>query len=292
MNSKAIILTCNSTFGLVNFRLPLMKRLQREGYRVVAIAPRDEYAEELESAGIELHHWDLSARSTNPYSEILAVWQLIKLYRAVQPVICFHYTIKAVLYGAISAHVNSIRFVSIITGLGYVFLNDGVVPRVSRWLYRLLLRRSFRVWFLNREDREEFLQLGLVRPAAAEVLPGEGVDTNHFRMSSETEGGEISKFIKFLVISRLLGDKGIYELVAAIDLFRARGFCAKFSVLGARGSKNPTAIPDSVVDRWVNEGKFEYLGTALDVRPYIQAADCVVLPSYREGLPRARLSSP
>lgn len=165
-----------------------------------------------------------------------------------------------------------------------------MVSRISRWLYRVLLGRSFRVWFLNQADREEFVQQGLVGAEVAEVLPGEGVDTNYFRpdFTIKKRHREVAHF---LVISRLLGDKGIYELVDAIELLKSRGCRLKVSILGARGAKNPTGIPDTVVDGWVQDGKIEYLGTALDVRPHIQAADCVVLPSYREGIPRALLEA-
>lgn len=267
--------------------MALMRRLQAEGYRVVAVAPRDEYSAQLEAAGIEFHDWHLSARSTHLSSEVRALSQLIGIYKTLRPHLCFHYTVKAVLYGALAARWTGIRYVSVITGLGYVFLNEGIVSRGARLLYRLLLNNSFRVWFLNQADLNEFVRLRLVRAEKAEIIPGEGVDTDHFRPYAGTETTEVN----FLVVSRLLGDKGIVEFVAAVVLLRERGHRFKAHILGARGTKNPTGIPDHVVDNWVRCGIVNYLGTTQDVRPFLQMATCVVLPSYREGIPLALLEA-
>lgn len=264
-----------------------MRRLQSEGYRVVAVAPRDEYSAQLEAAGIEFHDWHMSARSTYLFAEVRALSQLIGIYKTLRPHLCFHYTVKAVLYGALAARCTGIRYVSVITGLGYVFLNEGIVSRAARLLYRLLLNNSFRVWFLNQADLDEFVRLRLVKAEKAEIIPGEGVDTDHFRPFTDTGTTEVN----LLVVSRLLADKGIVEFVAAVGLLRERGHSFKAYLLGARGTKNPTGIPDHVVDNWVHCGTVNYLGTTQDVRPFLQMATCVVLPSYREGIPLALLEA-
>ena len=264
-----------------------MRRLQAEGYRVVAVAPRDEYSAQLEAAGIEFHDWHLSARSTHLSSEVRALSQLIGIYKTLRPHLCFHYTVKAVLYGALAARWSGIRYVSVITGLGYVFLNEGIVSRGVRLLYRLLLNNSFRVWFLNHADLDEFVRLRLVKAEKAEIIPGEGVDTVHFQPYASTKTTEID----FLVVSRLLADKGIVEFVTAVGLLRERGHSFKAHILGARGTKNPTGIPDHVIEDWVRCGIVNYLGTTQDVRPFLQMATCVVLPSYREGIPLALLEA-
>jgi len=287
MMTKTIVLTCNSSFGLVNFRMALMRRLQSEGYRVVAVAPRDEYSAQLEAAGIEVHDWHLSARSTHLSSEVRALSQLIGIYKTLRPDLCFHYTVKAVLYGALAARWTGVRYVSVITGLGYVFLNESIVSRCARLLYRLLLNNSFRVWFLNHADLDEFVRLRLVKAEKAEIIPGEGVDTDHFQPIKRAEATEIN----FLVVARLLRDKGIFEFVDAVGLLRERGHRFKANILGERGNNNPAGIPDYVVDNWVECGIVNYLGTTRDVRPHLQAASCVVLPSYREGIPLALLEA-
>ena len=287
MTTKTIVLTCNSSFGLANFRMALMRRLQAEGYRVVAVAPRDEYSAQLEAAGIEFHDWNLSARSTQLWNEVRALSQLISIYKILRPHLCFHYTVKAVLYGALAARRIGIRYVSVITGLGYVFLNESIISRGARLLYRLLLNNSFRVWFLNHADLKKFLQLQLVKSEKADIIPGEGVDTDHFQPYAGSKPNKAN----FLVVSRLLGDKGIVEFVTAVGLLRKRGHDFKANILGARGTNNPTGIPDNVVDNWVQSEIVNYLGTTQDVRPHLQMATCVVLPSYREGIPLALLEA-
>ncbi len=290
MSGKTLILTCNSSFGLANFRMGLIRRLQSEGYHVVAVAPRDAHSVQLEAAGVEFYDWHLSARSARPLQEVRAIVQLMQIYRRVRPSLSFHYTVKAVIYGAIAARRAQTRFVSVITGLGYIFLNDGVVSRVARALYRLVLKRSHRVWFLNRADVDEFVRFRLVDRSLAEVIPGEGVDTAHFRPGL-FPSRPVGLPTDFLMVSRLLADKGVYEFVDAVRLLRSRGWSFTARILGARGAENPTAITDNVVDGWVHEGLIEYLGTAIDVRSYLAQTDCVVLPSYREGVPRALLEA-
>lgn len=291
--TKRILLTCNSSFGLANFRMGLIRRLLSEGFEVIAAAPRDDHSQALKEAGVEFHDWHLSARSTNPFSELTSLVQLIGIYHRTSPDICFHYTVKAVIYGALAASIVGTRFVSVITGLGYIFLNDSPAAHVARRLYKLLLGKSFRVWFLNQTDLDEFVHFKLVSSVLAEVIPGEGVDTKHFVPAAlpQQRSYDNGDACQFVMVSRLLSDKGIVEFIDAIRILRQGGHRLRALILGGRGDENPTAIPDDFIDAWVNEGLIEYPGKVADVRPFVGGADCVVLPSYREGLPRALLEA-
>ena len=174
-----------------------------------------------------------------------------------------------------------IPYLPVTTGLGYVFLKRGLVSVVAKWLYRLAFRRARRVWFLNSDDVATFRRSGLVAADRVEQLPGEGVDLAHFALTDAPEGPGVT----FLLVGRMLTDKGVREFVEAAGYVRQHHPEARFQLLGAVWRDNPAAISAEQLEAWQWTGAVEYLGATSDVRPYVAAADCVVLPSYREGVP-------
>lgn len=289
MSQLTIALCCNTSFGVVNFRAGLIRCLVERGHRVVVVAPRDAYSGRLASLGAEYVEWDVCARSTRIVGELRALRQLMRIYRDISPDIAFHFTIKAVIYGAIAARRIGTPFVSVITGLGYVFLNENWTSKLSRTLYRYTLNGSREVWFLNKDDCNAFETLELVEPSRVRLLPGEGVDMDHF--APDDTGAPVSECRSFLMIARLLKDKGVFEYVEAARAVRRRDPHVQFLLVGPADSANPTAIRRSQVQEWEDEGAIRYLGAVDDVRPAIRATTCVVLPSYREGTPRALLEA-
>jgi glycosyltransferase involved in cell wall biosynthesis len=176
-----------------------------------------------------------------------------------------------------------------IAGLGTVFVNAGATRWLVERLYRLALSRSSRVFFQNTTDHQQFLDRSIVEPRRTEVLPGSGVDSVHFAPRARHVA---SRTFNFLFIGRLLREKGVPEFVEAARRIRRDAPTATFRVLGFAGVSNPSAIQLHELRKWVDEGSIEYLGEAVDVRPYIADADCVVLPSYyREGVPRSLLEA-
>ena len=289
--AKTIILCCNTTFGVANFRAGAIRALVAQGHRVIVVAPRDGYVDAIEALGARFEHWQLSGRSTNVLGELTSLVHLIRLYRRHRADIAFHFTIKAVLYGAIAGKLAGTPFVSVVTGLGYVFMNETPLSALAMGMYRMTLRWSKRLWLLNADDHAALLRRRLISPGLqVEILPGEGIDLTYFVLSplpSRSNPGETI----LLMIARLLADKGVFELVEAARQVRARRPDVRVQILGAIDSDNPTAIPQSQIDAWCAEGVIEHLGTCRDVRPFIANADAVVLPSYREGLPRALLEA-
>lgn len=290
-NGLTITLCCNTAFGVANFRAGVVRELVALGHRVVVIAPEElVHFETLRRDGAECIDWPVSARGVNPWREVVAIRRLMKIYATVKPDVAFHYTIKPVIYGAIAASRLGIRSVAVITGLGYVFLNRSWVSRVARAMYSSTLRRSQEVWFLNSEDLDTFRDLGALKGVPVRALPSEGVDTSHFapvpRGSASSDGKRT-----FLMVGRLLRDKGTLEFIEAARRMRQLGLNVRCQILGAIGDANPTAIAREEVQSWCAEGVVEYLGTLTDVRPAIAAADCIVLPSYREGVPRTLLEA-
>jgi glycosyltransferase involved in cell wall biosynthesis len=199
------------------------------------------------------------------------------------------YTAKPNVYGSLAAQALGIPVINNVSGLGTAFIRQGLLTRIVSGLYRLAFRRSARVFFQNPEDQDLFVSAGIVPPEKTALLPGSGIDLARFAPVAPRERGE--RPFTFLLVARLLWDKGVGEYAEAARLVRARHPAARFQLLGFLDVANRTAVPRADVERWVAEGIIDYLGHAEDVRPLLAAADCVVLPSYREGLPRTLLEA-
>ena len=183
----------------------------------------------------------------------------------------------------------SIPVINNVSGLGTAFIRDTWVTQIARLLYRVALRSSRKVFFQNEDDRQLFLDLKLVEVEKTGLLPGSGINLARFRPVENRKAKEHP--FRFLLAARLLYDKGVGEYVAAARIVRRQRPHVTFALLGFLDAENPTAIPRREISRWVQEGIVEYLGTADDVRPYFAEADCIVLPSYREGTPRTLLEA-
>ncbi|UVA78869.1 glycosyltransferase family 4 protein [Pandoraea commovens] len=290
------VLLCSNTFwSIYNFRRGPIAALLAAGHPVHVAAPDDEFAARLAEMGCVVHCVPMAAKGQNPVQDLGLMWRLYRLYRKVRPAVVFHYTIKPNIYGSIAAHFARIPAVSMTTGLGYVFIRESLTTRLARQLYRVAFRHTLENWFLNVEDHRAFVDGGLVALAKTRLLPGEGVDLAHFAKApwpaSDTSPDQAPSPMRFLLIARLLRDKGVLEYVEAARTLRAQMPHVTFQILGAADVENPTAISRSEVEAWQREGIVEYLGTTSDVRPLIANAHCVVLPSYREGLSRTLLEA-
>ncbi len=288
---QTIALTCNSAFGIENFRGGLIDGLIAHGYEVLVVAPYDKAVfDRLQSRGATCVAWQLRPRSTGIAGELGAVRQLVGIQHKFQPSLTFNYTAKPIIYGAIAARITGHPCVSVVTGLGYIFLNNGLISSLARRLYRWTLSWSSEIWFLNSDDQLLFLNSQLIKAnAISRCLPGEGVDTQAF--APVVRVGDHSSTLVFLVVARLLRDKGIFEFVEAARQLRALGGTMRFAIVGAVDAENPSAISRATLDEWLAEGVVEHWGQLDDVRPALARANVVVLPSYREGIPRALLEA-
>lgn len=286
---RAILFCANTAWSMYRFRRGMLTALIHDGYEVHVVAPEDAEAASLRAMGCIFHPMTMAAQGRNPFQDLKLVASLLALYRRVKPALIFHYTIKPNIYGSIAARLAGIRSIAVTTGLGYVFINKGLVSSLSKLLYRISLRFSGQVWFLNQEDRRAFVSAGLVDVRKCTVLPGEGIDLDFFAPIPQPVSSD-QQFC-FLLIARMLWDKGVGEYVAAARALKAKYQHVRFVLAGPAGGESPSAIPQSQVEAWVREGVVEYLGMVPDIRPMIGAANCVVLPSYREGIPRALLEA-
>lgn len=285
--SRTIVLSANSDWNIANFRGGLIRGLRDAGYEPVVIAPQDPTADSrMRALGIERIPVAISRSGLNPYTDFRLLQDYRRLLRQLQPAAYLSYTIKPNIYGAIAASSLGIPAIPNVSGLGTAFIRGGPLQRIVTMLYRAGFRRAPAVLFQNAEDRDFFVKQRMVRRDQAKLLPGSGVDLGHFLPEPLPAGPPT-----FLLVGRLLRDKGVGEFVAAARLVRASMPDSRFQLLGPIDEGNRTAIGRSEIDRWVAEGAVEYLGDTADVRPFIAATSIVVLPSYREGLPRSLLEA-
>lgn len=287
MSRRTAVISINASWNIVNFRRGLIAALQREGFRVVALAPPDDYSGRLADLRVIYVPIEMDKQGISPARDLRLLLRYRKALKEIGPDIYLGYTAKPNIYGSLAAQALGIPVINNVAGLGTAFIKQGLLTRIVSTLYKAAFRRSATIFFQNREDMEMFVGAGLVRAAQARLLPGSGIDLEAFR--PDTAGGSRDGLFRFLLIARLLWDKGVREYVEAARLIRAEAPHARFQMLGFLDVANRTAVPRSDVEAWVAEGLIDYLGTADDVRPAIAAADSIVLPSYREGLPRVLL---
>jgi glycosyltransferase involved in cell wall biosynthesis len=282
-----VVIALNTAWNLVNFRAGLIRSLVGAGYEVVAVAPDDNYAPRLAEMGCRFVSIKMDNQGTHPGRDLILFLQLIRLLRLERPAVFLGYTVKPNVYGSLAARWVHIPVINNVAGLGAVFVRGGWLAHIVRWMYRAALARSHRVFFQNNDDRRMFIEAGLVRPEKTDCLPGSGVDITRFAVASMATGVPI----RFLLIARMLWDKGVGEFVEAARLLRARYPQAEFCLLGFLDVKNPSAITREQMAGWVAEGVIRYLGETDDVSVEIARAHCIVLPSYREGVPRTLLEA-
>lgn len=282
-----IAIVINTSWNIFNFRYSLIKAFLAEGHEVIAIAPNDSYSRRLIKAGCTFVPVAM-AKGTNPFTDLWLIWRLYQTYRRIKPDVLLHYTIKPNIYGAIAAHFANIPAINNVSGLGTVFIVKDFISAIALRLYKFAFRYPEKVFFQNEDDRQLFLHHNLVKPEKTDVLPGSGIDLDRFRPGSAFKRQQP---ITFLMIARVLYEKGIVEYVEACRLVKAQYPEVKCQLLGRVDERSRSGIKQEKLDEWLATGVITYLGTTDDVAPVIAAADCVVLPSYREGTPRTLLEA-
>jgi glycosyltransferase involved in cell wall biosynthesis len=277
--------------SLLNFRGPLLRAMVARGHRVVAFAPdAPGIAARLAELGVEFQPVALQRTGLDPFADGSLLWELVARFRALRPGCVFCYTIKPVVYGTVAAALAGVpRRAAMITGLGYAFLGTGLKRRLVRGiaiaLYRLALRRAHVVFFQNEDDRELFAALRITSSRnRVELVNGSGVDVAAFAPEPLPDRPA------FLMIARLVADKGVREYIAAAKRLRATHPDVPCRLVGML-DPNPAGIRAEELREWTESGDVEFLGELRDVRPALQAASVYVLPSYREGTPRTVLEA-
>lgn len=288
--NKSIVFCANAAWNLYNFRLALMQSFLQAGWQVTGVAPADGYEQYLRQRGIGFVPVSVSRSGTNPLADLRTLWQLRKVYHRLRPDAVCQFTIKPNIYGTLSAASLGIPAVNNISGLGTVFISRSPLTKLVLCLYRHSQKRAAYVFFQNSDDRREFIENGLVAARRTGLLPGSGIDLERFGLRP-LPAGKDDTFV-FLMIGRLLKDKGAGEFIRAAEALHARyGRRVRCLIAGSTDAENRTSLSSDEVQRAAAEGAVEFLGRLEDVRGAIEAAHCVVLPSYREGTPRSLLEA-
>ncbi|MDB4385822.1 glycosyltransferase family 4 protein [bacterium] len=279
--------------SLTNFRGDLIRAVMQSGYQVTAMAaPGDvKAAQDLESAGVRFRAFAVQRNGLNPLADLNSYRSLCKAFRDVNPDVAMAYTIKPVIWGGFASQkANACRFFALVTGLGFAFQDGGTAKKILCsgicWLYRRSLKNAEGVIFQNNNDRDIFIKKRIVPANKCHVVNGSGVNTEKFSVSPLQDGPP-----RFLIIARLLKDKGIREFHTAAQIVREKFPSAEFEIVGPKDNSS-NGIPIKEIQGWRDEKTVQYSGSTTDVRPYISNCHVFVLPSYyREGLPRTLLEA-
>ena len=280
--------------SIITFRGPLIEALLAHGFEVHVALPHmavdSDISKALEAKGLLMHSIPMLRTGTNPLADLKTFWALWFVMRRVRPHYVMGYTIKPVIYGSLAAWLaGAPRRFALVTGLGYAFQGEcqrGRLQALVQRLYALALSRVDKVFFQNPDDEALFRQRGILAVGTPScVVNGSGVDVSSFTVIPLPPG-----LPRFLLVARLLGDKGVREYVQAARRIRAAHPGLQCSLVGWIDS-NPNAITQHELDAWIAEGSIEFLGRLTDVRPAISDCSVYVLPSYREGTPRTVLEA-
>jgi len=278
---KKIAVIENGLFSTYTMREGLMQRLLKEGYDVTILTHTNSFVSQVEKTG--LHVMNIGSGNLNPWKVLKYIFNLYSALKKIQPDICLTFSIRPAIWGNFITRDLNIPTITNITGVGPLFTSKNLAYRIARSIYRHALQKTRKVFFQNFDDMNLFLQKKFVRKEIAERVPGSGVDYQKFSPITNAKTDE-ENFI-FLFIGRLIKDKGIFEFVEAARVIRKKFPNIIFNVIGPFWHQNlkSNTITKSDLQNWIVEGIIDYQGEKKDIRKFIAEADCIVLPSYREG---------
>jgi len=259
--------------------MEILRHLKAKGYELHILSKADSNdVERLRDEGF--HCIDVGSVVLNPWKAFLFFARLVREIKRINPVIILSFTIRPNIFGSMVARLLNIPIVSNVTGTGPLTTDNRLVYRIIRGVYRFAFQKNQTVFFQNEDDYRYFLEKGYVTQTQAKLLPGSGVDTNYYAPRVKS-----SPSFTFLMVSRLIVDKGIRDYVEAARLVKKTILEIQFQLLGPywQQSTAQNTITEMEVKDWEAQGIVTYLGYTLDVRSYMAEADVIVLPSYREG---------
>lgn len=284
-----LLFTVTEDWAFCLHRLPTARAAQDAGYDVVVAARMRERREQIEQMGFRTVNWAVKRESLNPFSELGALINLIRIYRAERPDVTYHVAIKAIMYGSIAARLSGVKtYVNLFSGLGVVFISPAFKFRLIRALVTPILRWATkhshsRLQVQNTDDRGELNGRGISTPERTDLVPGSGLDLNDFPETPEPENEPVTA----VFVGRMLWDKGIGELAEAAHLLKDRGVRLRIVLVGDPDPANPATVTEAQLKAWVDAGYLEWWGHRNDVADIYKQSHIAVLPSYREGMPRA-----
>lgn len=284
------MLCANTSWYILNFRASSILAFKKMGYEVICVCPRDEHSKKLvNKLNVKWVDIKLDNSGSNPVKDILFFYRLLKIFCYYKPQTIFNFTVKNNVYGTWAAKLAKVRVVNNVSGLGTAFINTGLTSFIVRCLYKMSQPFADKVFCQNEEDYQLLIKNNLVPQHKLELLPGSGVDVTRFTPEKRRDDNR-DKFV-FLYVGRMLADKGLNELVQAAEILFNKGFQFEVWLCGFAGAKNNSAISDELLQEWNKREYVNYIGPSDEVEIIYAAVDCVVLPSYREGMPRSLLEA-
>lgn len=294
--SKNIVIISNELFSLINFRGPLIKHLIRSGHQVYALVPLEKkinkaLIQNLKNMGVNVINYYLSRNSINPFKDYMSYKSIINIISKLKPDVVIAYSAKPVIYtGLAMKYFSKINFFPVITGLGYGFTSGDEIKRkfirlIMTHLYRFGLKNVKSIIFQNIDDKKIFYKLKIIKKKQlSHVVHGSGVDLDLYQFLP------VPKKPVFLMLARLLIDKGVREYLEAANFVKAR-FPNTIFKLAGRLDSNPSSIKINELNFWTKKKVIQYLGEISPVNQIISDCRFYVLPSYREGTPRSVLEA-
>lgn len=293
MNKRTkIIFTVTEDWFFCSHFLTRAIAANRQGYQVTVVTRVQNYSDKITSGGLKLIPINLFRLGMNPWRELRIIWELVRIYKSERPDIVHHVALKPILYGSIAALVTRVPFIiNAPVGMGYVFSSKQWQANLFRPLvilaYRLLLNPiNSCVIFENPDDLRMMTNTGLINPKRATLIRGAGIDPNVFTPKVESEGTPV-----VILAARMLWDKGVGEFVDAAKQLRKNGLKCSSIIVGSPDPENPASIPEETLRRWHSEGIVEWWGHKEDMPKIFAKSNIVVLPSYREGLPKVLIEA-
>jgi len=280
-----IILFSNSCWSVLNFRKNLIKNLKKK-YHIIIMAPHDGYEKKLKNLGCKVFDIKIKNNKMNFFYDFFLLIQIFKiLYRFKKNSILLNFTIKPLIYGSFIARVLKITCICMITGLGTIFIKKNFITSFVLLLYKFSFKKIAHVFFQNSEDKKIFINNKIITNKNCSLIPGSGVDLKRFQYNKLVK----KKVTKFLLIARILKEKGILEYISAARLVKKNNCKIELNLLGAFVENNQSSVSKKIIFEAHKEKIINFIGFRDDVRGEIKKVDCMVLPSYREGTPRSLL---
>ena len=282
-----ILIICNCATGLETFRGMLIKELINKGNDVSTAVPWSDEEKELRAEkrlkkiNCDLKHISIDRRGMNPIRDINLFLQIVRVIKVVKPDLVITYTIKPNIYGGFASRMLNVKYVANVTGLGTAFQKKGVLRNIVVYMYKIALKKAKVVFFENTENRDTFVDNRIIQEKKAHVLPGAGVDLEHYHY---LEYPKDEDKMRFLFIGRVMREKGVDELFAAMSKLNKEGYDCELDVLGEMEENYA-----DIIAQYEREGWLHYRGYQEDVRSYVKKCHCFVLPSWHEGMANTNL---
>lgn len=282
-----IAFIANTTWNIYNFRIALVNEMHNLGHMVIIVAPFDEFTLPLQRLGCKCIDIQLQNKGSNPIADLVYMWRLYNILNREKPEIALQYTIKCNIYGTLAAKILRIPVINNVSGLGTVFLHNNLTSKIAKYLYRFSFKFPTVVFFQNKDDLTLFVNTGLVDNKICDLLPGSGVDLDKFSAQPYLD----TKPFEFIMVARLLHDKGVKEYAAAAKIIKNKFTDVKFHLVGPADFVSGLGIDEDTLNKWIDSGQIIYHSFTTNIVDLIKSKSCMVLPSYREGTARTLLEA-